>query len=324
MRALVCNHFGRPSDLAIEEREPPVPKAGEVAVDVRAAGLNFPDLLTIAGKYQVRSEPPFIPGIEAAGVVHSVGDGVQHFSPGDHVVLTNQGGAFAERCVVDAARVMPLPESLSFEQGAGFAITYATSYHAFRQCAPLEAGQTVLVLGAAGGVGTTAIEIAKSMGARVIAAASSDEKLEYTRELGADETVNYTDQPLKDTVRELTGGAGVDVVYDPVGGAFATQALQALGWNGRYLVVGFAAGEIPQFPANLVLLKEARIIGVYWGDWAARNPDLAASNVRELVGLIADGTLEPRVMATYPLDRFEEAFAELAERRARGKVVLTF
>lgn len=324
MRALVCKRYGSAADLVIEDCDAPEPGEGQVAVEVRAAGLNFPDLLTIAGKYQVRTEPPFIPGIEAAGVVRSVGEGVRGFSAGDRVILTNQGGAFAEQCVADASRVMPLPESLGFEEGAGFAITYATSHHAFRQCAPIEQGQTVLVLGAAGGVGTTAVEIAKSMGARVIAAASSDEKLEFTRELGADDTVNYSRQALKDAVRELTGGKGADVVYDPVGGDLAIEALKALGWQGRHLVVGFASGDIPAFPANLLLLKEARAIGVYWGDWAAKNPADAASNMQELVALVADGTLKPRITAVYPLERFQDAFSALAERRALGKVVLTF
>jgi NADPH2:quinone reductase len=217
-----------------------------------------------------------------------------------------------------------LPETLSFEQGAGFAIAYATSYHAFRQCAPIQPGQVVLVLGAAGGGGTTAVDIAKSMGARVIAAAGSDEKLAFAREVGADETVNYSEQSIKETVRGLTGGQGADVVYDPVGGELGKQALSALAWQGRHLVVGFASGEIPAFPANLLLLKEACLIGVYWGDWAVRNPGLAASNMQELADLVKGGTLKPRVTATYPLERFEEAFSALAQRQAMGKVILTF
>lgn len=323
MRALVCKRYGTAEDLAIEDWESPEAGEGEVVVDIRAAGLNFPDLLTIAGKYQVRTEPPFVPGIEAAGVVNSVGDGVDRYKPGDRVVLTVQGGAFAEQCVVDADRVMPLPESLGFAEGAGFAITYATSYHAFRQSAPIEPGQSVLVLGAAGGVGSTAVEIAKAMGARVIAAASSDEKLEFTRKLGADDTINYSDQPLRESIKALTGGKGVDVVYDPVGGDLAIEALKSLAWQGRYLVVGFAAGAIPAFPANLLLLKEASVIGVYWGDWAAKNPAKSASNIREIVSHLADGTYKPRITAEYPLERFQEAFEALAQRRAMGKIVLT-
>lgn len=325
MRALVCHRFGTFKDLSVEEDwDEPRSGDGQVAVEVRAAGLNFPDLLSVAGKYQVRSEPPFIPGIEAAGVVKSVGEGVTRYSPGDRVILTVQGGAFAEVCVADESRLMPLPEPLDFKQGAGFAITYATSYHAFRQRAPIEGGETVLVLGAAGGVGTTAVEIAKVRGARVIAAASNAEKLEFAREVGADDTVDYSSQPLKETVRELTGGRGADVVYDPVGGELALQALGALAWDGRYLVVGFASGEIPSFPANLLLLREASVIGVYWGDWAAKNPGAAASNMREIAGLVAGGDLQPRITAAVPLERFEEAFAALAGRRVLGKIVLTF
>jgi len=324
MRALVCNRFGTADNLSIEDRNVPPVEDGQIVVEVRAAGLNFPDLLSIAGKYQVRAEPPFIPGIEAAGVVHSVGAGVTRYAVGDRVILTTQGGAFAEQCVVDEERIIPLPQSLTFEQGAGFAITYATSYHAFRQCAPIEPGQTVLVLGAAGGVGTTAVEIAKAMGARVIAAASSARKLAFAREVGADEILDYSHQAIKETVRELTGGKGADIVYDPVGGDLGKQALGALGWQGRHLVVGFASGEIPAFPANLLLLREASVIGVYWGDWAAKDPGAAASNMQELAALVAEGALIPRVTEVYPIGQFEEAFASLAQRRALGKVVLTF
>ena len=324
MRALVCHEYGGLDNLSIEDWDAPAPGDDEVLVEVRAAGLNFPDLLTIAGKYQVKTQPPFIPGIEAAGVVSAAGENVIRFKPGDRVILTTQGGAFAEQCVVNQDRVMPLPDSLNFEQGAGFAITYATSYHAFRQRAPIESGQTVLVLGAAGGVGTTAVEIAKAMGARVIAAAGSPEKLDFIREVGADDTVNYSEHSLKDEVRKLTDGRGADIIYDPVGGELARQALSALAWDGRYLVVGFAAGEIPAFPLNLLLLKEARVIGVYWGDWAARNPADATSNMHEVAELVMKGRLSPRITAAIPLADYEEAFSALATRRAMGKVVLTF
>lgn len=324
MRALVCHRYGTFKDLSVEDWEEPEAGEGQVAVELRAAGLNFPDLLSIAGKYQVRSEPPFVPGIEAAGTVRAVGQGVTRFSKGDRVILTVQGGAFAEVCVADETRLMPLPEFLNFEQGAGFAITYATSYHAFRQRAPLEGGQSVLVLGAAGGVGATAVEIARAMGARVIGAASSTQKVEFARKMGADDTVNYSSQPLKESVRALTDGRGVDVVYDPVGGELARQALGTLAWGGRHLVIGFASGEFPAFPANLLLLKEASVIGVYWGDWAARNPGPAGANMEEIAGLVAEGALKPRITAAYPLERFEQAFSALAERRALGKIVLTF
>lgn len=324
MRALVCKQYGTADQLVIEDRADPAPSKGQILVEVRAAGLNFPDLLSIAGKYQVRVPPPFVPGFEAAGVVSAVGEGARRFSVGDRVMITPGIGAFAEKCAVDETMAQPLPDGLSFEQGAGFTITYATSYHAFRQCAPLEAGATVLVLGAAGGVGTTAVEIAKAMGARVIAAASSDAKLAFARESGADEVVDYTSTSLKEAVKELTDGAGVDVVYDPVGGEAAREALRLLAWGGRYLVVGFASGDIPEFPANLVLLREASIIGVYWGGWAQKNPGLAASNMKDLGEMVARGALQPRVTGAYPLDRFAEAFAALAGRRVRGKLVLTF
>jgi len=257
MRALVCKAYGPPESLVIEDVDDPVPGAGEVIVNIEAAGINFPDILIFAGKYQVRMEPPFIPGYEASGVIAELGPGTSRYEVGDKVVFAPMGGAFAEKTAVSEDQLFPLPDMLSFEEGAGFPITYCTSYHALKDCAALQDGETVLVLGAAGGVGTTAIEIAKSMGARVIAAASSDRKLEFCRSVGADEVINYAEMPLKETAKELTGGKGVDVVYDPVGGELAEQALRATGWHGRYLVVGFASGEIPRLPANLALLKEA-------------------------------------------------------------------
>lgn len=322
MRALVCNAYGPPDMLSIEDREDPPAGPGQVAVDIAAAGINFPDVLAIAGQYQVKTPPPFVPGNEAAGVVSSVGDGVSRVAVGDNVIMTPAGGAFAEKCVADEAMVFPLPEGLDFEQGAGFSITYGTSYHAFKQSAELKEGETVLVLGAAGGVGITAVEIAKAMGARVIAAASSGDKLDFAKAAGADETVNYSDTSLKETVKELTGGKGADVVYDPVGGDLAQEALRATAWHGRYLVIGFASGEIPEFPANLALLKEASIVGVFWGAWAARNPALQAENVQEMARMISEGTLRPRVTESYPLDEYKSAFAAITERRAKGKVIL--
>lgn len=233
-----------------------------------------------------------------------------------------RGGAFAEKCIADASATAPLPEDLSFEQGAGFTVTYGTSYHALKQSANLQPGETVLVLGAAGGVGITAVEIAKAMGARVIAAASSDEKLEFARSAGADELINYSDVPLKEAVKELTGGEGTDVVYDPVGGELAEQAFRATAWHGRYLVIGFACGDIPKFPANIALLKEASIIGVWWGTWAMKNPQLQIQNMLAMAQLIKEGTLTPRVTESYALDEYVDAFKAITERRARGKVIL--
>ncbi len=322
MRALVCNAFGSPDELAIEERDDPGAGAGKIVVDVAAAGINFPDILMIAGQYQVKTPPPFVPGNEAAGVVTAIGDKASRFAVGDKVIVTPPGGAFAEKCAVDENLAMPLPDGLDFEQGAGFAITYGTSYHALKQSADLQPGETVLVLGAAGGVGIAAVEIAKAKGARVIAAASSDEKLDFAVAAGADATVSYSDVPLKEAVKELTDGDGADVVYDPVGGELADQALRATAWHGRYLVIGFASGDIPKFPANIALLKEASIIGVWWGTWAAKNSTQQLKNMQELTALIASGELRPRVTETYVLNDYKKAFKAITERRALGKVIL--
>lgn len=322
MRALVCKAYGPPESLVIEERDDPVAADGQVLIDVAAAGINFPDILSIAGTYQVKTPTPFVPGNEAAGIVAAVGANVSHYAIGDKVIITTRGDAFAEKCVADEMTTMPLPEGLNFEQGAGFAVAYGTSYHALKQSAKLQPGETVLVLGAAGGVGITAVEIAKSMGARVIAAASTAEKLEFAVAAGADETINYSAVPLKETIKELTDGKGADVVYDPVGGELADQAFRATAWHGRYLVIGFASGEIPKFAANIALLKEASIIGVWWGTWAAKNPQLQVQNVQELSRLIAAGKLTPRVTESYAMDEFVDAFKTITERRARGKVIL--
>ncbi|MGB5511808.1 MAG: NADPH:quinone oxidoreductase family protein [Woeseiaceae bacterium] len=322
MRALVCKEYGPPESLVIEEHDEPVPGPGQVCIDVAAAGINFPDVLAIAGKYQVKTPTPFIPGNEAAGIVAAIGDGVTRYAVGDKVIINCTGGAFAEKCVADVTTTAPLPDGLSFEQGAGFSVTYGTSAHALRQSANLKPGETVLVLGAAGGVGISAVEIAKAMGARVIAAASSEEKLAFARAAGADDTINYSTTPLKETVKELTGGKGADVVYDPVGGELADQAFRATAWHGRYLVIGFASGDIPKFPANIALLKEASIIGVWWGTWAMKNPELQRENMLEIAKLVGAGKVSPRVTESYSLDKFAAAFKAITERRALGKVTL--
>lgn len=322
MRALVCNEYGPPESLTIESMDDPVAGEGEVVIDVAAAGINFPDVLSIAGKYQVKTPTPFVPGNEAAGTICAVGEGVSRFSVGDEVIVATRGAAFAQKCVSHERSTTLLPAGLNFEQGAGFSVTYGTSYHALKQSANLQSGETVLVLGAAGGVGVTAVEIAKAMGARVIAAASSDKKLAFAKSAGADELINYAKVPLKETVKELTDGNGADVVYDPVGGELAEQAFRATAWHGRYLVIGFACGDIPKFAANIALLKEASIIGVWWGTWAAKNSALQAQNVEELTALIVDGKLNPRVTESYALDDFINAFTAITERRALGKVIL--
>jgi NADPH2:quinone reductase len=322
MRALVCREYGPPDALVIDEQADPVAKPGEVVIDVVAAGINFPDVLSIAGQYQVKTPPPFVPGSEAAGVISSIGDGAGRFAVGDKVVCMTEGGAFAEKCAVNELTVMPLPDGLDFEQGAGFTIAYGTTYHALVQSASIQAGETVLVLGAAGGVGVAAVEIAAALGARVIAAASSDDKLEFCREAGAHETINYNEVSLKDTVKELTDGKGVDIVYDPVGGDLATQAYRALAWHGRYLVIGFASGDIPNFAANIALLKEASINGVWWGTWALKNPKLQMKNMQEMAAMIAAGSLTPRCTESYALDAYADAFRAITDRRALGKVIL--
>lgn len=321
MRALVCSEYGPPESLSLQTLDDPVAGRGEVVVDVRAAGINFPDVLSIAGKYQVKSATPFVPGNEAAGIVSQIGDDVGGFAVGDKVVVTLRGGAFAEKCVAAATACFPLPAGLGFEQGAAFAVTYGTSYHALKQCANLQAGESVLVLGAAGGVGSAAIDLAKCLGAKVIAVVSDAAKAAFARQIGADEVVIYTRESLRDRLKELTGGRGVDVVVDPVGGETAIIALRALAWHGRHLVIGFASGEIPAFPANIALLKEASIVGVWWGTWAEKNPRDQAANMRTLSTLCSSGKLNPHITQAFPLEAFAEAFKSITGRQVLGKVV---
>ena len=323
MRALICKEYGPPESLVIGEWDDPVPADNEIVFDVKAAGLNFADVLMIGGKYQVRTPPPFIPGNEASGVVAAIGSKVTRFKIGDRIIGALRGGAFAEQAVVEQDLAVPLPEGLSFAQGAAYSVAYGTSYHALKQGARLQPGETVLVLGAAGGVGNTAVELAKAMGATVIAAASSSEKLAFAVAAGADQTINYSDLPLKETVKEMTSGKGVDVVYDPVGGDLAEQALRALNWHGRYLVIGFASGDIPKFPANLTLLKEASIVGIWWGPWAARHTDEMLENMRELDEMVAAGKLRPRYSESFAFDDYTSAFRVITERRVLGKIVLS-
>ncbi|NIA25801.1 MAG: zinc-binding dehydrogenase [Gammaproteobacteria bacterium] len=323
MRALVCRELGPADKLAICDMEDPRPGPGEVVIDVKAAGLNFLDTLVIQGKYQVQPDLPFIPGGEAAGVIAEVGDGVSSPVVGDPVMAIGQIGAFAQRWSVPAAAVLPIPEGLEFQVAAGFGLTYGTSYYALKQRAGLQPGETVLVLGAAGGVGSAAVQIGKAMGARVIAGASTDEKLAFAAEMGADEGVNYVNENLRDRIKALTQGRGVDVVYDPVGGELTEQALRSTAWNGRLLVIGFASGAIPRLQLNLTLLKGVAVIGVFWGSWIARDPVSSAENFRELFAMLADGTLHPGVTDVYPFEEYGGAFGALSGRTAKGKVVLT-
>jgi NADPH2:quinone reductase len=324
MRALLCKEYGMADKLELVTDHPePEAEAGQVVIDIKAAGLNFPDVLIIQGKYQFQPEMPFSPGGECAGVVLSVGEGVDRYKVGDKVIAMTGSGCFRDQIAVDQNAVMPMPEGLDFKQAAGVAMTYFTSYHALKQRAHLKEGETLLVLGAAGGVGSTAVELGKLMGAKVIAAASSEEKLAMCRELGADETINYSEQDLKATVKELTGGRGVDVVYDPVGGDYAEPALRGMAWNGRYLVIGFASGPIPEIPLNLTLLKGCSIVGVFWGRFIAEEPAVHLQNIKELWGLFAEGKLKPAINDVFPLEAYAQAYDVMIGRRARGKVILT-
>lgn len=323
MRALVCKEFGPTENLALEEVDAPTPGKGQILLDIKATGVNFPDVLTVQGKYQFKPELPFIPGAEVAGVVTAVGEGVTSRKVGDNVIATTQIGAFAEQCVANEFASFGMGKSMSFEQAAGFAITYGTSYYALKQQAKIQPGETLLVLGAAGGVGIATIQIAKAMGATVIAAASTEEKLDFACEAGADMRINYSTESLKDKVKELTGGKGVDVVYDPVGGDFSEQAFRAIAWDGRFLVIGFASGPIPAMPLNLALLKGASLVGVFWGAWAARFPMESRQNFDELIKMIDGGKFSPLVTEVYALDDYKAAFASISERRAKGKVILS-
>jgi NADPH:quinone reductase len=322
MKALMCNAFGPIADLRLEDVPDPAPGAGQVVIKVEAASVNFPDALIVQGLYQFKPPLPFSPGAEVAGVIESVGPEVRHLRIGDRVIASTMHGGFAERCVTEASRVAALPRGMDFELGAAFVLTYGTSLHALQQCARLKAGETLLVLGAAGGVGLAAIEIANAMGARVIAAASSAEKLALCRKVGADETINYDEEDLRRRVDELTGMQGADVVYDPVGGRYSEIALRATAWRGRFLVVGFAAGEIPKIPLNLTLLRERAIIGVFWGDAVRRDPTQHLANMRQLGEWFAAGKVRPVISERVPLAGAADAIARMANRQVMGKVVV--
>jgi NADPH2:quinone reductase len=323
MKAVLCKAYGPPESLVVEDVVSPDPGSGEVVVSVKAASVNFPDVLIIQNKYQFKPQLPFSPGSEVAGVVKTVGDGVTTVKPGDRVMAFTTYGAFAEEVKTEATRLLPLPTGMDFTHAAAFGLTYATSDHALRDRGQLTAGETLLVLGAAGGVGLSAVEIGKALGARVIAAASADDKLAVCREHGADDTINYTADDLRDRVKAITNGRGVDVVYDPVGGAYTEPALRSLAWRGRLLVVGFAAGEIPKIPLNLTLLKGCSIVGVFWGEFTRREPQRFAESMQQLGRWYADGKLKPHVSQTYPLERAADALTAMANRQVKGKVVLT-
>jgi NADPH:quinone reductase len=322
MKALLCTRLGGPDDLTIQNIADPVAGAGEAVVRIEAAALNFFDTLIIAGKYQVKPEVPFSPAAEFAGVVETVGAGVDTVKPGARVAGYVSHGAARERIAVAADRLIRLPEGLDINRAAGLIVTYGTSYYALKNRAHLKPGETLAVLGASGGVGLAAVELGKAMGARVIACASSDEKLAFARDHGADETVNYAQETLRDALKRLGGKHGIDVVYDPVGGAHAEAALRALAWEGRFLVVGFAAGEIPKLPLNLVLLKSCDVRGVFWGAWTTREPAAHRANMADLLAWCAAGTLSAHVQAVYPLERAADAFKALSDRSVMGKLIL--
>jgi len=322
VKAVLCKAYGPPESLVVEEVPSPTPGPGEVVIAVKAASVNFPDVLIIQNKYQFKPPLPFSPGSEVAGLVAAVGDGVTAFKRGDPVLAITTYGAFAEEVKTEARRLLPIPPGMDFATAAAFGLTYATSEHALVDRGQLAAGETLLVLGAAGGVGLAAIEIGKALGARVIAGASTDEKLAVCREHGADDTINYATEDLRERIKALTQGHGADVVYDPVGGPFTEPALRSIAWRGRLLVVGFAAGEIPKIPLNLTLLKGCSIVGVFWGEFTRREPERFAEAMRQLGRWYAAGKLKPYVSRTFPLERAAEALTLMAERKVAGKVVL--
>lgn len=322
MKALLCTAYGPPENLVLRETEPPRPGPGQVLIDVRACGVNFPDTLLIEGKYQFKPPMPFAPGGEVAGVVAEVGEGVTHLKPGDRVFSLTGWGGFAEKVLGDATKTLPMPDGMDFVTAASVMYTYGTSYHALKQRAALQPGETLLVLGAAGGVGLAAVQLGKRMGARIVAAASSEEKLAVCRQLGADETINYETEDLRERVKTLTNGRGVDVCYDPVGDRFTEPALRSMAWRGRYLVVGFAAGEIPKIPANLVLLKGCALVGVFWGQFAALEPRESLGNFREILGFIQAGNLSQHLHGTYSLADAPNALRAMLERKVIGKAVV--
>ena len=323
MKAQVVHEFGRIEGLRYEDIDPPVPGPGEVSIGVEVVGLNFPDILMIKGLYQHRPRLPFVAGAEAAGRVLAVGDGVHHVAIGDRVTGFNLlNGAMAEQFVVAANKVFALPDGVTMEQGACMALTYGTGYHALVDRARLSPGETLLITGASGGVGSAGIQIGKALGARVIAAVGSAAKAEVATELGADETINYSVESLKDRTKGLTGGVGADVIYDPVGGDTFLECLRCINWEGRILVVGFTSGRIPKAPMNLPLLKGCSIVGVFWGAYADRNPDGNSANFARLLDWTAEGVINPRISARFPLESAVEALSTIAARKATGKVVL--
>ena len=323
MKALLTTELGLPDKLVIAEVPDPTPGPGQVVVDMKAAGVNFPDALLIQGKYQFKPTLPFTAGSELSGIVSALGEGVVNVKVGDAVIGSCSYGAFAEKVLVQAKQLIPLPKGVGFDFGASFTLAYGTSYHALKGRANLRAGETVLVLGAAGGVGLAAIQIAKALGARVIAAASTPEKLAICKDNGADELINYSSEDLRERIKALTAGKGPDVIFDPVGGKYAEPAFRSIGWGGRYLVIGFADGTIPSLPLNLPLLKGASIMGVFWGEFVARQLPDFIRDLTEMFALVSQGKLRPHISARYPLEQGAQALQDLLDRKVTGKVIIT-
>jgi len=323
MRAIICEEFGSPENLKIKEIDDPVPGASEVLIHTQAVGLGFVDALTVAGLYQIKPILPFVPGNEVTGVVEKVGDDVKHLRPGQRVLATPSSGALAEKICLAESSCIPVPDVMSFEAAASFQVNYCTAFHGLTNCAKLQDGETILILGASGGVGVAAIDVAKAMGAFVIAAASTPEKRDACLQMGADEVVDYTRDNWRDQVKQALNGAALDVVYDPVGGDFAEPALRSLGPNGRFLVVGFATGNIPKIPLNLMLLKRCSVVGVNWGGYIAANPGEARPVITTLLEWIASGKLKPEAGESFTLAQAGSAMMKMLERKAIGKVVIS-
>jgi NADPH:quinone reductase len=322
MKAIICKSFGPIENLVFEEIESPRPEPGQVLIRVAACGVNFPDTLIIQGKYQFKPAFPFSPGGEVAGVITKIGENVKHLKVGDRVFSLTGHGGFAQEVIGEAMKTFPMPPDMDFVTAASTMYTYGTSYHALKDRARIKAGETLLILGAAGGVGLAALQLAKLMGAKVIVAASTDEKLNVCKELGADETINYTTEDIKEKIKALTNGKGVDVVYDAVGDKYSEPAIRSLAWKGRYLVVGFAAGEIPKIPLNLALLKGASIVGVFWGLFAQTEPMQSMQNFADILGFIREGKLKQHIHKIYPLANAAQALTDLTERKVIGKCVI--
>ncbi|MEQ9146013.1 MAG: NADPH:quinone oxidoreductase family protein [Parvibaculaceae bacterium] len=331
MKAVLCKEYGPPESLVVEELPSPEPGEGQVLIEVHAASVNFPDVLIIENKYQFKPPLPFSPGGEVAGRVAKVGSGVKNLKEGDRVIGSCGWGGFAEEIVLEEVRCTPIPDEMDYNTASAFLMTYGTSHYALRRRAEIKPGENLLVLGAAGGVGLAAVELGKAMGARVIAAASTEDKLQVCRDHGADETILYPagemnreeQKAFSEQIKAATGGQGADVVYDPVGGSYSEPAIRATNWEGRFLVIGFAAGPIPKIPLNLALLKSCQIVGVFWGAYTGRDPKGHQENLAELMQMYKDGKLKPHISATYPLEKAADALNDMGARKVKGKVVLT-